>query len=264
MTKNSAVLHPVWRDITSGLPAAGPITLVGGGGKTSLMYYLVAGLKAAGAVAFAATTAKLFMPAGPGHRAVLVGNLDECRRQLAGLLACPDIVTLAREAATGDRRKLAGLEPGWLDALAREYPAVRLIVEGDGSAGLPLKGHQPHDPVVPSGTVLLVPVVGADAVGRRLTADCVHRPARAAEIAGAAEEDIITPALIARLLLHPMGYLHNCPSGARVIPFVNKAEGADAGSAADIAAAVLAAGHPAVAGVVVGSTRCQEFSFIRK
>jgi probable selenium-dependent hydroxylase accessory protein YqeC len=264
MTKNSAGLHPVWRETLSGLPPAGPVTLIGGGGKTSLMYYLVAGLKADGMVAFAAATAKLFMPEGTGHRTVLVGGLDEGRRRIAGLLDCPDIVTLAREVVAGDRRKLAGLDPGWLDALAREYPAVRFIVEGDGSAGLPLKGHQPHDPVVPSATSLLVPVVGAEAVGRRLTAACVHRPARAAELAGAAEGDVITPAMIVRLLLHPLGYLHNCPPCARVIPFVNKAEGAAADSAADLAAAVLDAGHPAVAGVVVGSMQRGNFTLIRK
>ncbi len=264
MTKNNGGLHPVWRELLASLPPSGLVTLIGGGGKTSLMYYLVAGLKAAGIAAFAAATAKLFMPEGAGHRAVLVNSLAEFRRAVEELRPSPALVTVARGVADGAQRKLTGLAPEWLDTLAGEYPAVRFIVEGDGSAGLPLKGHLPHDPVVPAATRLLVPVIGADAVGRPLAADCVHRPARAAELAGTAEGKNITAVMVARILLHPQGYLHNCPPAARVVPFINKAEGATMRPAEDLAAAVLGAGHPAVDGVVVGSIRQQEFAFIRK
>ncbi|MDT8900518.1 selenium cofactor biosynthesis protein YqeC [Anaeroselena agilis] len=264
MTKNNEVLHPVWRELLAGLPASGLVTLIGGGGKTSLMYYLVAGLKAAGTVAFAATTAKLFMQEGAGHRTVLVGSLAEFRRAVGELRSCPAMVTVARGLVDGAQRKLAGLAPEWLDTLAGECPAIRFIVEGDGSAGLPLKGHLPHDPVVPAATRLLIPVIGAEAVGQPLAACCVHRPARAAELTGAAEGEIITADTVAKLLLHPKGYLHNCPPEARVVPLINKAEGAAMRTAEDLAATVLAARHPAVGGVVVGSIRRQEFSFIRK
>ena len=264
MTKSNGCLHPVWRELIGSLPSPGLVTLIGGGGKTSLMYYLVAGLKASGAAAFAAATAKLFMPEGTGHRAVLVSTLAELRQTVEQLSNRPELVTVARGLADGGERKLAGLAPEWLDILAGEYPSVRFVVEGDGSAGLPLKGHLPHDPVVPSVTRLLIPVIGAEAIGRPLAADCVHRPARAAELAGAAVGATITADMIATILLHPDGYLHNCPPEACVVPFINKAEGAAMCPAEELAAAVLAAGHPAVGGVVVGSMRRQEFFFIRK
>ncbi len=264
MTKNNGGLHPVWSELLASLPSPGLVTLIGGGGKTSLMYYLVAGLKASGAVAFAAATAKLFTPEGAGHRTVLVGSLAEFRRAVEELRSCPEIVTVARGIADGAPHKLAGLATEWLDALAGELPSVRFIVEGDGSAGLPLKGHLPHDPVVPAATRLLVPVIGAEVIGRPLAADCVHRPARAAELVGVAEGETMTTAMIVTILLHPEGYLHNCPPGACVVPFVNKAEGEAVRPAEELAAAVLSAGHPAVGGVVIGSMQRQEFSFIRK
>jgi probable selenium-dependent hydroxylase accessory protein YqeC len=260
MTRNSG-LHPVWEDLTAGLPPAGIITLVGGGGKTSLMYYLASGLKAAGTTVFAATTTKLFAPEGDGHRAVLVRSLAECRQAVAEWGGFSGTVTLAREVVAGTASKLAGLEPEWLDTVAGENPAARFVVEGDGSAGLPLKGHLAYEPVVPSATKLLIPVVGVDAIGRPLSGECVHRPARAAELAGAAEGEAITVEMIVKLLLHPEGYLHNCPPGAGVVPFVNKAEGWGKSLAAELAAAVLAAGHPAVDGVVVGSMRRSAFAF---
>ncbi len=254
-------MHPVWQNL---VPPAGIITIVGGGGKTSLMYYLVSGLKAAGTPVFAATTTKLLAPEGDGHRAVLVRSLEECRQAVAAGSGYPGIVTLAREVVAGVVSKLAGLEPAWLDAVAAEHPAARFVVEGDGSAGLPLKGHLAYEPVVPSATKLLIPVVGADAIGRPLTGDWVHRPARAAELAGAAEGAAVTAAMIAKLLLHPEGYLHNCPPGASVVPFINKAEGRARSRAAELAAAVLAARHPAVSGVVVGSMRRATLTFAGK
>lgn len=264
MTKNNGGLHPVWRELLASLPSHGIVTLIGGGGKTSLMYYLVAGLKAAGTVAFAAATAKLFMPEGAGHRAILVSSLAELRQAVEEQRHSPALVTVARGLADGAERKLAGLAPEWLDTLSAEYPSVRFVVEGDGSAGLPLKGHLPHDPVVPAATRLLIPVIGAEAIGRPLAAEFVHRPARAAELAGAAEGETITAAMIVTILLHPEGYLHNCPPAACVVPFINKAEGEARRPAEKLAAAVLSAGHPAVGGVVIGSMQRQEFSFIRK
>ncbi len=264
MTRNNCSLHPVWRSLLDGPQPPRLVTVIGGGGKTSLMYYLVAGLQAAGETAFAAATAKLFFPGGAGHHAVLVRGLPECRQAVADWCRYPGTVTLAREVVAETPGKLAGLDPAWLDTLAGENPGVRFVVEGDGSAGLPLKGHLGHDPVVPAGTNLLVPVVGADAIGRPLAPGYVHRPARAAELAGGELGELVTVDMIVRLLLHPAGYLHNCPPGASIVPFINKAEGRAKRPAADLAAAVLAAGHPAISGVVVGSLRRAEFAFVGK
>lgn len=264
MTRNNGELHPVWRTLLAGPRPPRLVTVIGGGGKTGLMYYLVAGLKAAGEIAFAATTAKLFFPCGAGHHVIFARVLQECRQAVADWHRYPGIVTLARESAAGTPGKLAGLDPGWLDVLAGEYPFVRFVVEGDGAAGLPLKGHLGHDPVVPAATDLLVPVIGADAIGKPLAAGNVHRPVRAAELAGAAMGERVTVDTVVKLLLHPAGYLHNCPSGAAVVPFINKAEGRAKRPAAELAAAILAAAHPAVSGVVVGSLRRAEFIFCEK
>lgn len=262
MTKNNHTLHPVWRDLLAAVPPPPVVTLIGGGGKTSLMYYLVAGLKAAGRPGFAVATAKLFVPEGDDRRAAIVTSLAAYRQAVADWRDSALIVTLAGERVVGNQRKLAGLDPAWVDALAGETDAA-LIVEGDGSAGLPLKGHLEHDPVVPAATRLLVAVVGVDVLGRPLATPYVHRPARAAELAGVPVGATVSEEIVARLLLHPDGYLHNCPPGCLVVPFINKAEG-EAGlrAAAGLARTVLAAGNPAVAGVVIGSIDRREFRFL--
>lgn len=262
MTRNNQGLHSVWESLLAGLEPPRLITLVGGGGKTSLMYYLVAGLKARGVPAVAATTTKIFPPQGGDHRVVLAGSLDEARRAVALVRESSRIVTLA---SSGGGEKLVGLDPVWLDTLAAENADMVFVVEGDGAAGFPLKGHLAHEPVVPASTRLLIPVVGIDAIGQPLAAGHVHRPERAADLAGAAPGQPISTQTAARLLLHPDGYLHNCPPTARVVPFVNKAENEpDLTVAQRLAADVLAAGHPAVDGVVYGSVRAGTFRFVRK
>jgi probable selenium-dependent hydroxylase accessory protein YqeC len=262
MTKNRETLHPVWQDILAAVRSPLVVTLIGGGGKTSLMYYLVAGLKAAVRRSFAVATAKLFAPEGGDRRAVIINSLAEFRQAVDEWQDSPLIITLAGERVVGNQRKLAGLDPAWVDTLAGET-AADLIVEGDGSAGLPLKGHLEHDPVVPAATRLLVPVVGVDVLGRPLATPYVHRPARAAELAGVPAGTTVSEEIVARLLLHPDGYLHNCPPGCLVVPFINKAEAEDGRRAAvALARTVLAAGHPAVAGVVIGSIDRRDFLFL--
>lgn len=50
-----------------------------------------------------------------------------------------------------------------------------VLVEADGSRGLPLKAHAPWEPVIPPGTRRVVCVTGASGFGRPAE-QCVHRP----------------------------------------------------------------------------------------
>ena len=73
-----------------------------------------------------------------------------------------------------------------------------VLVEADGSAGLPLKAHAPHEPVIPaeSGRVLLV--LGASGFGRPIR-EAAHRPERYAQLAGRDPETIVTPEIAAQV-----------------------------------------------------------------
>ena len=93
-----------------------------------------------------------------------------------------------------------------------------VLVEADGSRGLPLKAHAPHEPVIPANARRVILVLGADGFGRPIREVC-HRPALYAALAGASEADAVTPALSARVL-NAEGY------GDTV--YVNKAESPEA------------------------------------
>ena len=73
------------------------------------------------------------------------------------------------------------------------------LVEADGSKGLPLKAHAPHEPVIPPQSNQTILVLGAEGLGRTV-AQAAHRPALYARLAGAEEGSAVTPALAARML----------------------------------------------------------------
>ena len=64
-----------------------------------------------------------------------------------------------------------------------------VLVEADGSRGLPLKAHRSHEPVLPQEAGLGRPI-----------AEAAHRPERYAGLAGCAPEDVATPERAARVL----------------------------------------------------------------
>ena len=126
-----------------------------------------------------------------------------------------------------------------------------VAVEADGSRMLPVKAPASHEPVVPTGTTLLVPVVGIDALSKPI-AEIAHRPERVCAITGLAEADTLTPAALAMLLTSPEGGLKNVPSTGRAAVLINKVESAaEVALARETADAILR--ESSVERVVVGA-----------
>lgn len=169
----------------------GVTALIGGGGKTTLMYTLAEELRRRGTVVVTTST----HIRRPEQYPVLTAADDAA---VAAALAEHGAVCVAGETAEG---KLCA------PALSFETLAALadfVLVEADGSKRLPLKAHAPHEPVIPPNARRTVYVVGADGFGRPIRQVC-HRPERYAALCGAAEDDVVTPALEAAVL-HAEGY----------------------------------------------------------
>src|SRR3989338_4331057 len=114
------------------------ISLVGGGGKTTLMFALAHELEAAGENVITTTTTRILEPSA--SETFLILEADE-ERLLSRLLAEMNSshgegrhITLAAGSLSG---KLKGISPEIVDRLAELVPYV--IVEADGAARKPLK-----------------------------------------------------------------------------------------------------------------------------
>lgn len=165
----------------------GVTALIGGGGKTTLLYTLTEELRKKGAVLLCPSTHIM----RPTQYAVLERAGEA---EVSAALAAHGAVCVG-EAAEGGKLTAPTLS---FDTLARLADYV--LVEADGAKRLPLKAHAPHEPAVPSNAQRVVLVVGADGFGRPIRTVC-HRPDRYAALCGASEEACVTPELAAGAIL---------------------------------------------------------------
>ena len=161
----------------------GLTALIGGGGKTTLMYHLASELRQQGTVLVCSTT-KIWPPAHL-RGCTEEGTLREERRRRG--IACA--------GTPMEQGKLtAPAIDGW------ETMADFVLVEADGSAGRPFKAHADWEPVLPEERQATVLVMGADGFGKPIR-DVCHRSERYAALCGGSENALVTPELEAALIL---------------------------------------------------------------
>lgn len=184
------------------------VAFSGSGGKTTAMLRLGRELAAAGQRVIATTTTRLGLDQlalFPAH--LIAPGRDEITAALdAHGFVC---VIGGKDAAQG---KALGLDPAAAAGLATLADLV--LVEADGSRGLPLKAPAPHEPVIPPHSTHVVTLAGLWALGQPLGPQIAHRPEIVARLSGLRPGQILTPAALARLLLHPAGPARGAPPGA--------------------------------------------------
>lgn len=164
----------------------GITALIGGGGKTTLMYRLVKELSAHKTV-IVCTSTKIVEPE---DIPVLTTASEE---KIAAALKSRPVVCIGTVAGSG-KLSAPGIGFDKLKELA-DY----VIVEADGAHRLPVKAHAAYEPVIPEGTDKTVLVIGADAFGLPI-ADICHRPELFANIAGVDLQSAVTPEIIRRVI----------------------------------------------------------------
>lgn len=164
----------------------GVTALIGGGGKTTLVYTLTEELRRKGSVILCTST-RIMRPA----QYEVMEKAGEA--ELSAALAAHGAVCVGETAEDG---KLAAPQLSF-ETLARLADYV--LVEADGAKHLPFKAHAPHEPVIPPNAQRVVVVVGADGFGRPIREVC-HRPERYAALCGAPEGAAVTPEMAAAVL----------------------------------------------------------------
>jgi probable selenium-dependent hydroxylase accessory protein YqeC len=93
-----------------------------------------------------------------------------------------------------------------LEVLEKMAPAYDLVLlEGDGSRGLPLKGWADHEPVVPPYTSVSIGIISIAPLGKKLSERMVFRLSRFTRLSGAKEGETLSPAHLAAVIAGPAG-----------------------------------------------------------
>ncbi len=135
------------------------ISLIGGGGKTTLMVNYADYLRSIGKRVLVTTTTKIMSPHLHDYKADLIYSGDEV---LAFYPKAPCVVLYA--LVNPDTRKWSSPSFERLEVLMDRYDVV--INEADGSKNLPIKVHTPRDPQVPFFTTYTISIMGLWAFGR--------------------------------------------------------------------------------------------------
>lgn len=240
------------------------VTVVGGGGKTTLVFTLGQVLQRAGKRVITATTTKIrqgearaapltvLCRSDPGFKAHITEGLRSRGHVFVG-------------HGPTQSGKIEGIGPALADALFQDPAVDYLILEGDGAAGRPLKAHAAHEPVIPSSTTVVIALAGLEATGRPLDPVLVFRPGPFEEITGVRPGEVLTPGALCRLFHAPRGLFKNTPPSARRVAFLNKLDLLpDQTTARHLAGLLLGEASPPVDRVVVGSLWEGVFFRLRK
>ncbi len=221
-----------------GLDAGELVSIVGAGGKTTAVQQLAGELSAGGKRVVATTSTAMFLSQlsaiGPVHMATGEGT-SELVAHLEDVLATGRAAAVAE--SLGDAGKVAGLSAARLSELWSAGLADFLIVEADGSRGLPFKAFGPHEPQVPAAATTVVVMAGLDALGVTISEGQVHRAHLLASLLDIPLGSVVTARVLADGLSAQIAQLRGT-TRARIVAMLNKADGVS-GQASGMAVAEL-------------------------
>jgi molybdenum cofactor cytidylyltransferase len=215
------------------------VSIVGAGGKSTILFTLGRDLAAASGRVILTTTTKMaadqiIEPTCWSDDPTEVEKVLEPGRPLF--------------VVTGEvPGKVTGPTAEASDRLFLETTADHLVVEADGARSMSIKAPADHEPVIPGLSTTVIVVAGVDAIGHPIS-EVAFRPNLVAKIAGIAEDDPLTIEDAARVLLHPTVGLKSIPPTARVVMAITKVTPETEGSAKALATILEA--HPRVNRVV--------------
>ena len=167
------------------------VSLVGGGGKTTLLYAMASHCARKGWRVLVSTTTHILCPQN--------GTWAQTDAQVQSLWAQGSYAVVGTPAPQG---KLTMPSEAQLKNWMEQADAV--FLEADGAKHMPCKAPAEHEPVLLPQSDIVLAVAGLSALGRPLQ-ECCFRLENACRLLGVPPETCLTPELLARLLAEQQG-----------------------------------------------------------
>jgi len=206
-----------------GLGAREAISLVGAGGKTTLMFRLARELANQKKTVLTTTTTRILEPHADEIPVLFIHpDEDKIKQYVHDHLDQYRHITLATERL--ESGKLKGISPHLAVALWNSVAIDYLIVEADGARGLSVKAPREGEPVIPENSTLVVGILGVDGVGVELGEERVCGAEQVSRLTGIPMGAEITDQAMAVLMTDRQGILRGAPSSSRVVALLNKVD----------------------------------------
>jgi probable selenium-dependent hydroxylase accessory protein YqeC len=188
------------------------ISVVGGGGKTTLLRRLQRECREAGIPhAVSTTTHMQYERNGAFLEKPSMGSF---RR----ILAREGTVWMGHPVS---EVKMIGFPPEFMDRV--RWEGNWLLLEADGAKGLPVKAPASHEPVILPCTTRVIQVYGLDGVGKPIGEVCFRVP-YVTKLLGKSPADLLMPGDIARLAMDPEAGRKQVTKGMQYQILLNKAD----------------------------------------
>lgn len=184
----------------------GITSVIGGGGKTTLLHVLADELRTNGTVIITTTT---HIKESDVFFNFVTTNSSDDLQSITKLLKAHKVLCIGTKCEDNK------LSAPTVDIKALVNICDYVLIEADGSKGLPLKAHAKHEPVIPEYSTQTILVVGVDSIGESVR-DTVHRPQIMCDLLGCKDSDNVTEKLVADLVntenLHDTVLINKCDS----------------------------------------------------
>jgi len=199
------------------------LAIVGGGGKSSLMFSLAE--EWSGKSIILTTTTHLGAEqAGYANHHLVINDGDFCLELIKAINN--NKIILVTGPQTSDNTRWSGLTESQMDGLKTfaEFHKIPILVEADGSRGKPIKAPAAHEPAIPKQATEVVVVVGLSALDTTINYDNVHRVEEFSLVTQKKARDKISEEVIASLLINEHGGLKNIPPESKRYLVLNQAD----------------------------------------
>lgn len=171
------------------------ISIVGAGGKTTLMYWLAETFAQKGDHVLVTTTTHIYQPEEE--------HWAKNRRELRELWSRGTYAVMGIPDGSGKLTSLPGEE---LKSCMEMADVV--LIEADGARRLPCKVPAAHEPVILDFSDIVIGVMGMSALGKPLKEVC-FRPEKAAELLGVTLGESLSEEMMAKILASEWGTRKN-------------------------------------------------------
>lgn len=186
------------------------VTVVGAGGKTSIIIQLCKEIINRGVII--TTTTHITQLNQINNYEIMINNTKDINREIKKIwnrdkLADIVIGKSRMQVSLSDFtsvKKIKGISCELVDKINCFYPEVNIFVEGDGAARKHIKTPADYEPVVPRKTDILIPVMGMSALGKKINKKYCHRIKLLKKLNNGNEK--ITEELIIKILTYKSCY----------------------------------------------------------
>lgn len=225
------------------------VSIVGAGGKTSLMLAIAEELRDSRVLV--TTSTKIFTPKVNEYD--FISTDSDCKNDLK-YSKSPGIYVLGKGIANDN--KILGIDDDILQQQFGYYDYI--LIEADGSRRKPVKGWNADEPVILKGTNKTIGVLCIKVIGTAAKEENVHRVDKFREITGCGVDNPISVEDMVRLILHRKGLFKNA-LGEKIL-FINQVEDEfDSHNAEEIIEHIRRCNPLYIDKIISGSIKCGEY-----